>query len=115
MNGIIPKLSIDQIFGLIATRIHEGDEDIATVILQEWLTHNCDKPNAYIAWYELGLQFLRKEMYESAQTAFESALMHGQCFPAAAFKLAETMSAISQTLNNQAGTESTNLNGMKVH
>ena len=115
MNGIIPKLSIAQIFGLISTRINEGGEDIATVILQEWLTHNSDKPNAYIAWYELGMQLLRREMFDAAQTAFQSALQEGHCFPAAAFRLAEATNAKSEILNNQVGADSRDLVPIKVH
>jgi uncharacterized protein HemY len=115
MNGIIPKLSIGQIFGLIATKIHEGGEDIATVILQEWLTYNSDKPNAYIAWYELGMQLLRMEMFEAAQTAFQSALQEGRCFPAAALKLAEATNAKNEISNNQVGADSKDLTPIKAH
>ena len=115
MIGIIPKLSISQILGLVATKIYDGHEDIAMGILQEWLACNGDKPDAFMAWYELGLQFLRKEMLEAAQTAFESTLGEGRCFPEAAFKLAEVISARGEASNNTVNPGSANLAYHKLH
>ena len=91
MSGIIPKLSITQILSLCASKVHEGSEDTAILLLREWLTYNGDKPDAYMAWYELGLSLYHTENFDSAQTCFKSALLEGHRFPAAAQKLGEMM------------------------
>ena len=115
MNGLIPKLSIHQILGLIAIRNHEGSEDVSIGILQEWLSQNGDKTGSYIVWYEYGLLLLKRENFDAAQTAFKSAISEGTFFPEASLRLAEAEAARAEELDNQATPLLTPLPLTKLH
>ena len=97
MLELISILSINQVLELTATKIYEGSDDIAIVILQKWLLSHNDQLGAYIAWYELGLLFHKRNNIEAAEIAFRSALIGNPCFPEAAFRLGEVVNAIANS------------------